>query len=328
MDPITLGLLGGGVLSNLMGIFGGGSDAGQYTQKAIEELIKVKIPDPAMQKLALERFQSAGQLTPELEDAIKQDPSAFESIVKNQKYAQAQDRALSQLQEEGENGGLRLQDKAAIQEQEIQNAVKDRGNRQAITDDMARRGTGGSGMELQAQLQGAQAAGDRDSQSRLKIMADAQDRGLQAIMGAGDLAGKLGDQDYKHQSDLATARDRINEFNTQNAQGVEQRNTGTQNQAQAANLEARQKLMNDNTSMANDEQKYNKSLEQQRFENEMKKAQAVSGAYSGAAGQANQDAAQKRANFGAVGNTLTGVGSTYQASSNYNDWLKRLKGGS
>ena len=326
MEPVTMGLLGASAISSLAGMFGG-NDADKYIEQAIQELIKVKIPDPEQQKLALERYRSAGVLSPELEHAIKSDPTAFEQVVQNQKYAQAQDRALSQLQSLGEEGGLSLSDRADIQEQVIANANKDKANRDAITDEMDRRGQLGSGMALQAQLGGAQAAGDRDAQIRMRSLAGAQDRALQSIMGAGELAGNLQSQDYQRKSDLASARDRINQFNTQNAQSVQQRNVGYRNAAAASNLDNQQRLMNANVDIGNQEQTHNRGLAQQQFENEMQVAGAKANAYAGAANQSNQNAAQTRQTWGAVGSGLGQIGASMQNQNNWDEWLKKTKGG-
>lgn len=327
MEPVSMALGAGSVLSSLFGMFGGGNDAQKYVDDAVAQLVSVSIPDPAQQKIALERYRSAGELDPRLEAAIKQDPSAFESIVKNTKYSQAQNRALSELQSLGEEGGLSLSDKADLQDQMIANANKDKGNRAAITDEMARRGQLGSGMELQAQLAGAQDSGDRDAQTRLRALGGAQDRAMDAIIGAGDLAGKLENQDYQQKSDLATARDRIAAFNTENARGVQQRNVGAENAAAGTNLQNKQTLWNSNADMANKEQQYNKELEQQRFENDMKKRGAIADAYSGAAAQANKADQNRRTSFGGIASGLGQMGTAYQNQSNWDEWMKKTKGG-
>lgn len=324
MDPISIGLLAGSIAPSIIGLFGG-NDGKAYTDKAIQELIKVHVPDPKQQELELQNYQLTGQLSPQLEQTIKADPSAFEEIIQNQKYAQAQDRALSQLQTLGEEGGLSLSDKAELQEQLLANANKDKANRDAITDEMARRGQLGSGMSLQAQLAGAQSAGDRDAQARLQALGSAQDRALQSIMGAGDLAGKLQGQDYQMKSDLASARDRINQFNTTNAQNVQQRNVAAQNDAQAANLAMRQKVSDANTDLANKQQQYNKELQQKQFENQMQKSGAMANAYTGAANQQNQSNAQNKQAWGAVGSAAGQLGSTLQNQNNWDKWLEATK---
>lgn len=325
MDPLSLVLGGGSILSSLFGLFGGDDKAQQYTDKAIQELIRVNIPDPEAQKVAYERYRSAGELSPELEHAIKTDPSAFEQIVQNQKYSQAQDRALGQLQSLGEEGGLNLSDKADLQEQLIASANKDKANRDAITDDMARRGQLGSGLALQAQLGGAQDAGDRDALARLRVLGGAQDRALQAITGAGELAGKLQGQDFQQQSDVASARDRINQFNTQNAQNVQQRNIASRNNAQQFNLENAQRLSNANTDIGNKEQQYNSELQQKNFENQMQRSGAIANAYTGAANQANQQEGQRRQSWGAVGSGLGQISTGIQQQNNWDKWLDVAK---
>lgn len=328
MDPLTVGLAGGSIISSLYGMYQQGQSADKAAadmEKAVQAYLSVHVPDPAQQKLELERFQLTGQLSPKLEHAIKADPSAFEEIVKNQKYSQAQDQALSQLQSLGEEGGLSLSDKADLQEQMMLNANKDKANRDAITDEMSRRGQGGSGMELQAQLSGAQSAGDRDAQSRLRTLGSARDRALSSIMGAGELAGKLESQDYQQKSDLASARDRINSFNTENARSVHQRNTGTQNDAEASNLAMRQRVSDSNTDLANREQQYNKELYQKEYDNKMQKASGVAGAYGASAAGTRQAGAQTAQQYGAIGSAVGQVGSTIQNQNNWDDWLESAK---
>jgi hypothetical protein len=325
MDPISLALMGGSVASSLMGMFGDDDESKQYSQRALEELIKIKIPDPEQQKIALAQYYSTGQLSPEVENEIKADPSAFEQVVQNQKYSQAQNQALSQLQSLGEEGGLSLSDKADLQGQMIANANKDRANRSAITDEMARRGQLGSGMELQAQLSGAQSAGDRDAQARLQTLGGARDRALQAIQGSGELAGKLQNQDYQMQSDKASARDRINQFNTQNAQGVQQRNVAARNAAMAQNLENSQNIANSNIDLRNKQEQYNKGLAQQNFENQMQLSGAKANAYMGQATQAANQSNKKNQQWGAVGSGLGQMGTAYQAQGNWEKLMEIRK---
>lgn len=290
--------------------------------KVIQQYIALKVPDPQQQKIALQRYQLTGELDPKLEASIKQDPTAFQGIVKNQQYSGAQDKALHQLQSLGEEGGLSLSDKADLQEQELQNSNKDKANREAITDQMARRGQGGSGLDLQAQLSGAQSAGDRNATSSLRTLGDARDRALKAISGAGSLAGQLGQQDYQRQSDLASARDRINQFNTTNAQSVQQRNVEEQNRAQAANLAARQKVSSGNVDLANQEEKYNKGLAQQQYEDQLQKTQGIAGAYGKSSDATRQNGATTAQQFGAVGSAIGQGGTAIQNQNNWDDWLK------
>lgn len=320
----VVGAVGGGIIGGLAGLFSGGDDDSQkYIDQAIAELIKVHVPDPEQQKIQLERYYSTGSLSPELEQAISSDPSAYEQIVLNTRYQQASDRALQQMQTLGEEGGLSLSDKAQLQEQLLTSANKDRANRDAITDEYARRGQLGSGMALQAQLQGAQASGDRDAMARLSALGGAQDRALQAIMGAGELGGKLGEQDYRRQADLAQARDRINMFNTQNAQNVRQRNVAAKNAAQEWNLQNNQSIANKNVDLGNQEEVHNKGLEQQRFQNDLSLAQAKANTYTGAANNAGQAAQRSDQQFGGFLSAAGQLGSGIAADNRWKEFMEK-----
>jgi hypothetical protein len=325
-DPFQLA----GIGLTAYGAFKGNDEQMGYLNDALQQFIQLKIPDPEQQKLALEQYQLAGTLTPQLESAIKQDPSAFQSIVKNQQYSQVQGKALQQLQRLGEEGGLSLSDKADIQTQSIANANKDRANRDAITDQMARRGQAGSGLNLQAQLSGAQTAGDRDAQMRLQTLASARDRALKSIQGAGDLATNLQGQDYQQQDAAATAKDRINQFNTQNAQSIQQRNIAAQNAAAQTNLNAQQNMMNANIDLKNKEQEHNKALLQQQYDNQYKKAGAVSGVYGKEADAAKAQTDQERKAWGGLGSSVYSMGgsggggpSDADTKDNWSNWYKK-----
>lgn len=301
------------------------SQASANMAKAIQEYLAIHVPDPEQQRLELARYQSTGRLSPQLETQIQQDPTAFEQIVKNQHYQDSQNRALDQLQSLGEEGGLSLSDKANLQSQLVTNANKDKANRDAITDEMARRGQGGSGMSLQAQLSGAQSAGDRDAMARLQTAGSARDRALDAISKGGQLAGTLGQQDYQRQSDLASARDAISRFNTTNAQGVQQRNVAAGNAAQTYNLDRNQDIANKNVALSNDEQKYNKGLAQQQFENQIQLASGKANAYTGNANQISKAGADTAKQYGAIGSGIAQAGGAIQNQNNWDAWLDSAK---
>jgi hypothetical protein len=283
----------------------------------LQNWVKINIPDPAEQKLALQRFVQEGTLDPKLESAIKADPSEFQKIVTDQKYKDAQNNALSQLQEIGNNGGLRLQDKAALQDAQQSSIDQERGSRMAIAQSMANRGMGGSGFELAAQLQAQQGGADRNARNSLSAAASAQDRALQAIMGSGNMATQYQNQDFNQQAQKASAADRINMFNTQNMQNVNNDNISSQNAAQAANLAAKQNISNQNTQLSNSEQQYNSQLLQQQFENEAKKAAGMGGQNQALANTAQQQG-QNLGNT--ISNVALGISDTATANANQNYW--------
>jgi hypothetical protein len=324
-----LAIAGGLSLASGVGNYFANKDAQERASmlqdKAFQEFLSLHIPDPKDQELILERFVLTGEMDPKLEQAIKQEPSAFESIVENHEAKQAQLRALGELEDIGYSGGLRLQDKAAIQDAMLEGQVKDRGNRMAITDEMARRGQGGSGFEFQSQLAAQQSGADRDAKNRLSVAAQAQDRALQSIMQAGELGGQIGNQDFQRQSAIASAKDKINQFNTSNLQDVQQRNTTALNSAQAANLAAKQKVADNNVNLANQEQEHNKELLQQQYDNQLKLAQSKSNALTGQA-QTALDSGKNLGNlYSNIGSAGAGVANAYANQNYWDNYFSKQK---
>lgn len=307
MSWVAVGVAGAAAVGGIVSQMSANDRENAANNKAFQQYVAMKIPDPEQQRLALQRFRVEGKLTPQLEQAIKQAPSEFENIAIDQNQKASQNRALSSLEQVGNEGGLRLQDKAALQEAMLKGQVQDRGARQAIASQMAQRGQGGSGFDLQAQLEGQQAAGDRASQAGLSVAASAQDRALQALMGAGNLATQYRGQNFQEQSAKAQAQDAINRFNAQNLQGVQHANIGAQNRAQEMNLAQQQQTSNQNVGLSNQEQQYNKELAQRQFENQMQLANAKAGIYN-QQGQTAQRQGQSQANmFGQLGQAGVGM---------------------
>lgn len=315
-SSIALGI--GGALAAGSGIAGHLANmsaqdrAALLQEKGVQEWLKVNIPDPEKQKLALERFVQVGEIVPELEAPIKAAESEFQKIQADPRLKESRLRALSALEEQG-FGGEQIQDEAALQNALIQSGSANRGRNLAITGEMERRGQLGSGLELAAKMEADQAAGDRLASQGLDLEMARRNRALQSIMGAGDLAGSIQDQDYRIDSDRAKAADAINMFNTQTAQGVNTRNVNRGNEAAYHNLGQKQKTADMNTTTGNFEQQYNKELQQQNFQNQAAKAAGVSGQYGDqAAGQlkAGQNAAQM------WGGIAQGIGQTAMGAAN------------
>src|SRR4051812_11421614 len=106
----------GGSIVNFFTGMSAADRAKMLQDQAFKQWMALNIPDPDAQKLALQQFQSQGTLTPVLESAIKQDPTSMQMIVTDAGTKAAQRRALSSLQQIGDEGGLRLQDKVTLQE--------------------------------------------------------------------------------------------------------------------------------------------------------------------------------------------------------------------
>ena len=189
-------LLGVGALANIaggvFGLIGSSGDrqkALDANQQAVQQWLNVNIPDPAQQKVVLQKFVQTGQLDPKLQQAVSQQGTELSKIQTDPSLKGAQLQALSSLQDIGNHGGMDLQSQEAVQQAQNDTNAQARGRSEAVADNFARRGISGSGLEMAAQLQGAQDANNRTSNAQMQAATDARSRALQAIQGSGNLAG-------------------------------------------------------------------------------------------------------------------------------------------
>lgn len=326
-----LPLLIGGLASLASGAIGAIANASaadraaMLKEKGMQEWFKLNIPDPAQQKLALERFVQAGELHPALEQSIKAESSEFGDITQDEGLRNSRLRALSGLEEQG-FGGEQTQDTAAREQAMIDSGSANRGRQEAVISDFARRGQLGSGLELSARLDAAQAEGDRLASGALDLEGQRRNRMLAALEGAGNLAGNIQETDYKTASDKARANDAINLFNTQNMVGMQQRNIDRANDASQYNLGVKQDISNRNVGTSNYEQEKNKSLIQQDFENRKAKAAGLSDQYGGQAAQATQQGQATGNMWGGVASGIGTLAQGYQNQNNFDELLKKKYG--
>ena len=269
-------------------------------QEALEEFRRIKTPNIEEQKLDLENYQYLADLMPMLEGVETLGPSGYEQISVDPRLKAEQMSALEKLSGLSESG-LTPADIAALEQVRRGAASEAEAKQGQILQEMQQRGQGGSGAELIARLKAAQSGADRQSAEGLEIAKMAQQRALEALSQSANLAGSLRGQEYNEQSDLAKARDIVNRFNTENRQSVQQRNVGTQNQAQQFNLQNRQNMANQNVGLRNQQQQYNKELLQQQFQNQLQRAQGISGQLGNLATVNQQNAGRIAQQYAAIG---------------------------
>lgn len=276
-------------------------------EKGVQEWLKTQIPDPDKLKLALENFVVAGKLSPEMEGAFQTADTELKKIQVDPKLRQSRMRALGALEEKG-YGGESLEDRAAQQGALIESGAANRGRQEAVIGDLARRGQLGGGQELSARMDAAQAEGDRLAGTSANLESERRRRAYEALLGAGDLAGKIEGDEYNMKSDAAKAADTINMFNTTNKQAVSGRNVDRTNNAAQWNLTNEQDIANKNTAKNNFEQQYNKELYQQQFDNQAKKAAGLAGQYGQQADSAVRSGQSAANMWGKLGTSAAGLG--------------------
>lgn len=280
-------------------------------QRALGLFQNIQAPSLADQQLNFQNYQNAGDFQNQAEANIGMGPTAMAGIQADPRLVNAQMAALQQLTQTGQMG-MTPAEQAALHDAQRQASAMAQAKQAQILDNAARTGMGGSGASLAAQLLNAQSGADRASQNSNQIAQQAQQQALQAITQSGNLAGQINAQQFGQQSDIAKAKDYINQFNTQNAQNVQQRNIANANAAALRNLNNKQNIGQQNTQLANQQQQANKGLYQQQFNNQMARAGGMAGQYNGIA-QTNQQNAARTANmYAGIGQGIdTAAGGLY-----------------
>lgn len=284
----------------LGGIFGNAASQGDRDkalkdyQQNVKDLEAIGVPTVEAQQLMLEKYKSAGKLTPELEQAIHLSDSQMGGISLDPSTREAQTNALNSLKQIGDSGGMTLTDRANMEQTLGGIDAAERGRREAALSRVRARGQLGSGLELSANLGGAQDDITARHMAGITAAGQAQQRALAAISAGGALGGQMRSQEFDQKAKQAAAQDEIAKWNAANQQGINTRNTSTQNNSQVYNLANAQNLSNSNTDLSNKQQVYNKGLQQQYFDNSMNKAKSVANARTGEA-QAYQNNADRTA---------------------------------
>ena len=272
---------------------------GQDQQNAITQAALKRLADldiPVQQKLELEDAIYQGDLN--LDDLQLQSEMGNVSV--DPRFQQAQMDALAKMGELSE-GGMLEADKVALQQIQGQQARDNNAQQQAILQNMAERGVGGSGQEMAAKLQAQQSGADRSAMQGAQINADAQQRALQAMMQGGQMAGNMRGQSFSEQSDIAKSKDSINKFNSGMIGGARQMNIARKDQIEAGRVGNR-----------NDETSYNINAGQRDYQNKVTKATGqnamIPGMVSTIGTNSAANAAAAAAPYKAIGDLLgTGI---------------------
>lgn len=251
---------------------GNQSKAANASQSSTDQFGNLQLPDVSQMQLQLEQLVQQGVLTPEQAQTYLVQQSDMNNIETDPALFTAQMDALGGLQDISNNDGLTAADRAQLGQIQTQEDSAERGAREAILQNAQARGMGGSGIELLQQFQNQQDSATRKSQKDMDVAAMAQNRALQALQSAGSLGGQIQAQQFGQKAQVAGANDAINKFNAQNQQSVGLANTQAKNAAQAQNLAEKQRVSDANVGLKNQQQQYNKNLNQQQFDNAYKKA--------------------------------------------------------
>ena len=302
----------GGIVGNILGSSDRESARANMAQ-ALNAIISTGAPPDMAKALLLDKFKSAGVLTPALEADLGDVSSNLANYKEDSNLKNSQMDALNALAQQSKTG-LSATDQVALNQIRGKAMTDAEAQRQAVMQQMQSRGMGGSGAELISQLSAGQNASNQEANQGLSVAAQAQQAALNALMNRGQLAGSMRSQDLNTAQATMGAADAMAKFNMQNSMGRQAANTGILNQAQAANLQNAQNLSNMNTSQQNNEAQRQANAEHQKWVDTLNLNAAKSNALTGNATQLSNQANQTGAMWSGIGSA---VGAGLNAYNNY-----------
>jgi len=313
-------MLGTAIISGATSMYGakkagdaakqGHKAAQSAAQRGIDAFESVKIPTIEEQQIILQTPELMGQYTPEQISAMQMSVDGIETLGPQDSTVKAQQSALDEISEMAE-GGLTEADMAARRQIERDVNQSSRARQKSILNEMAQRGTLGSGMELAAQLKGNQQAMAAEAEASDRLLQQVENARRAALSQKANMAGQMRGQETAEGSDKLKAQKEIERFNL----GLRHQDAAERNRAQMINLQAKQSQEDLRAANVNRMEQHNKGLSQTQFQNQMQQASGVAGQYR-AQGQAAQAAAnaeaQKQAGMaGSIANLAGTIGSHY-----------------
>lgn len=276
------------------------------------QLNAISLPDTEKMKLLLEKYQSAGTLAPQQEIAQQlSEQDALQDIQLDPRLRQTKMNQLEMLQKLGDTS-FTPDEQAKLNSMRRQVEGDNTSRMRSMLEDQSRRGVGSSEAALAARMIAGQGAANRAGQDAEAMAGQAFQRALQAKQGAGELAGQIENTDYSRASELARALNSREAANVASSANVQQRNIDRFNTAQASNLANAQNTMNMNTGLSNQQQQYNRGLEQTAFENKLAKQGRLGTSATNLSRMYDQNAADTAKMYQGVG---AGVGQMIGAGS-------------
>jgi hypothetical protein len=245
------GVAAGGLLGQYLAGQQTGALAGANKLQALATLAQGLQAPPTIGDITYQQYappidyELAGILNPE-----QLQETELRNILRNEQARQAQLDVLGEYQDLSQTG-LTAVDRAALSEIQNQIATQERGQREAILQNMAQRGLSGSGTELAANLLAGQSASQRASQMGMDQAAQAQQARLQALGNVAQMGRGLEETDFERASREAQASDVINQFNTQNKISAQAQNLANKQDVMNLTNQQRNRLREANTDLVN-----------------------------------------------------------------------------
>jgi hypothetical protein len=255
------------------------------------------------------------------------DPSKLRDFITTPEFKEAASEGLAELRNIAESG-FSLQDQANMEEIRRRVAQQERGQREAILQSAQQRGVGGSGLEMASNLMSQQNAADRRALENLMTAARGEERRLGASQAAASLGSQLRGQEFGEARTMDEADRLINQFNAQMSMRKAEGDVGRAERVEAQNLAEKQRVHDINRQKRYEADLRNKGLQQQRFDNQMRRGEGMMAGYGGKSGAKKADMDRKyRLLGGGLGGAGQIIGGYYSGKNrpSYRDWAKKRK---
>lgn len=202
LDPISLGVMGGGAVFSLIANLISEAIAGGREAEAQKLREKVAA-------------QYGPELMREIDGMVAQQvgPTAFGDIREDAGLRDAALGTQRELRDVYNQEGLTDADMAALDLAQNKTAAAGHGSYAGLANAMAQRGVRDSGLDMALKTQVGQDTTNALANAGRQSQMDARGRALQSLLSSGELARGIRGDDYRVSSDRARAADALNTFN-------------------------------------------------------------------------------------------------------------------
>lgn len=294
---------------SMLDTFTGGksSESTDALNKAYSVFDGVNTPsDEQLTLPQLQQYVQAGLMTAAQAQAVLQQNNAYDNISTDPSGKEAEQTALSQMQDVASAKGMDATEQAKLAGTESTLNQTLQGQRGSIMDQMAARGIPTSLMGTAAQLAAAGQDSEQAHTDALQANSDAEQRALTAMSASGTMGANLESQNYGEAAQKAQSQNAIDQWNAANATNVNLANQQAQQQANATNTATSQAVSNANVQNANARTQYNAQVPQQTFSDKL----AVAGGKAGVAESQANNATAQGAQTAGLYSGIIGAGAT------------------
>lgn len=199
----------------------------------------------------------------------------------------------------------------AMQQQRSAREADTTAKMKQIQQSMDMRGVGNSDLNQAQQMMEAQSGANRGAADARDMQAQAFRRSLQAITDSGNLASNYENSDYSRQQNLANAQNSRELTNLNQRANTNNNNVNRFNEALATNVGRQNSVLDKNVAINNSMQDQNNNLAQNKFSNQITKAQGQSGANTADMGMSQRSIDNNNSMWGNLASGAMQIGAAY-----------------